>query len=125
MRRLWIILATLALFVSIPIAPGCSDCDLKIDTAALSDGTVGVFYTFGLHSDCGGDFWFLADGNLPPGIGLLEHGELRGTPTHAGLFSFTLGVIDDDNGETAFKGFALRVNDAPIGQTFSSSPFAS
>jgi len=111
--RRGLILTLFAWAILTPVVPGCSDCDLNIDTAALADGFVGVFYDFGLHSDCGGDFWFLQDGNLPPGIGLLERGELRGTPTTAGDFHFTLGVVDDDSHETAFKGFALQVNTGP------------
>ena len=110
-RRLRLVLPLFAWAMLTPVVPGCSDCDLQIDTGALADGVVGVFYDFGLHSDCGGDFWVLTDGNLPPGIGLLQAGELRGVPTTAGNFHFTLAVIDDDSGDTAFKGFALTVHD--------------
>jgi hypothetical protein len=92
------------------VAPlGCSDCDLEIVTNTLPDGTVGVPYSFQVVSDCGGDFWFVSQGNLPPGIGLLDNGILRGTATDAGRSTFTLGVIDSDNGDSTFKGFSLTI----------------
>jgi hypothetical protein len=88
---------------------GCSDCETSIATNALPDGSVGVVYSFALASDCGGDFWFLNDGNLPPGIGLQDNGILVGTATNAGVSLFTLGVIDEHSGDTAFKTFTLTI----------------
>ncbi len=88
---------------------GCSDCDTSIATNALPDGTVGVVYSFALASDCGGDFWYLADGNLPPGIGLQDNGILVGTATRAGVSTFTLAVVDEHSGDTAFKTFTLTI----------------
>lgn len=97
-------LAAVALF-----AGGCSDCDLKIATDALPDGTVGVLYTFKMDSDCGGDVWFIDGGVLPPGIGLQDDGDIRGTPTTPGLYVFTIGVVDFSSDEQASKGFSIRV----------------
>ncbi len=91
---------------------GCSDCDTSIATNALPNGTVGVVYSFPLASDCGGDFWFLSEGNLPPGIGLQENGILVGTATRAGVSTFTLAVVDEHSGETAFKTFTLTIEPA-------------
>jgi hypothetical protein len=88
---------------------GCSDCETTIATNALPDGTVGIVYSFALASDCGGDFWFLSEGNLPPGIGLQENGILLGTATNAGVSTFTLAVVDEHSGETAFKTFTLKI----------------
>lgn len=102
----------LALLVSAVAPLGCSDCDLEIVTNSLPDGTVGIAYSFRLISHCGGDFWFVSQGNLPPGIGLLDDGILRGTPTDAGTSNFTLGVIDADSRDRAFKGFSLTVDPA-------------
>jgi hypothetical protein len=101
-------IAALALWSS-----GCSDCDLKIATGALPDGTVGVLYTFKMDSDCGGDVWFIDGGVLPPGIGLQDDGDLRGTPTTPGLYVFTIGVVDFSSDEQASKGFSIRVVEAP------------
>jgi len=93
-------------------ALGCSDCDLEIENSSLPDGIVGIAYSFPLTSHCGGDFWYVVQGNLPPGIGLIDDGILRGVPTDVGTTSFTLGVIDTDNGDQAFKGFTLTIDPA-------------
>ena len=103
-------LLALLLLAAAPLA--CSDCDLEIVPNALPNGTVGAPYSFVLASHCGGDFWFISQGNLPPGIGLLDNGLLRGTPTTAGTSTFTVGVIDSDSGDRAFKGLALTIDPA-------------
>lgn len=97
-------------------AAGCSDCDLEVATGSLPNATVGLTYKFGLRSQCGGDAWFVSDGQLPPGIGLLQDGTLRGVPTAAGTYNFVVEVVDYDgwySGDTAFKGLALTVDNAP------------
>ncbi len=99
---LW--LAGLAIAVA-----GCSDCELKVDTNALPDGIVGTSYAADLDSDCGGDFWFLQSGTLPPGIGLQDDGDLRGLPTAAGSYAFTVGVIDYSGDDAAYKGLEITV----------------
>lgn len=91
-------------------APGCSECNLRISTVALPDGIVGVAYTAGLNSVCGGNVWFLPAGSsLPPGIGLTSAGVLRGVPQSAGAFSFSVAVFDYDSGQTAYRGLSLTV----------------
>ena len=72
------------------VAPACSDCDLSVSTGTLPAGFVGVRYSKQLDSDCGGDAWFIQTGDLPPGIGLQEDGDLLGTPTTVGAFTFTV-----------------------------------
>jgi hypothetical protein len=89
---------------------GCGHCDLKIATQSLPDGTVGTEYRSHIDSDCGGDTWAVVEGNLPPGIGLMNDGDLRGTPLLEGSYSFTVGVHDFSSGQNAFKGFLLTVN---------------
>ncbi len=93
-----------------PVA--CGGCSVKITTETLPDGVVGVEYFFELDSDCGGDSWFLDQGNLPPGISLSNGGRLRGTPLLANVYTFTIGVVDFDDGDFAFRGFVLTVLDA-------------
>ena len=103
-------LAHLALLVLITAAaPACEDCSLSVSTAALPDAMVGVRYFAELDSHCGGDTWFLQTGLLPPGIGLQDNGDVEGTPTTAGTYSFTVGVFDFGSGETAFKGLSIQV----------------
>ncbi|MBX3028001.1 hypothetical protein KF840_24195 [bacterium] len=94
---------------------GCSDCDLRVSTRMLPDATVAIRYNVPLTSNCGGDVWFIQTGNLPPGIGLENDGDLAGIPTLAGVYTFTVGVFDIPSGATAYKGFALTVN--PAGPT--------
>ena len=103
----------LALLVLSGAPLGCSNCDVEIATPFLPTGRAGVLYSFQVVSDCGGDFWFVSDGTLPPGIGLLDNGILRGVPLRAGTSIFTLGVVDSDTGGTAFKGFSLSI-DPPL-----------
>ncbi|MEO8603129.1 MAG: hypothetical protein ABI629_11190 [bacterium] len=91
---------------------GCSDCDLSVSTHALPDATVGVRYNSSLNSNCGGDAWFLQTGSLPPGIGLQQDGDLGGTPTLSGTYTFTVGVFDFPSGQTAYKGLSIIVDDA-------------
>lgn len=92
--------------------PACSDCNLSVSTTEPADATVGVSYSFWLTSSCGGDSWFIQTGNLPPGIGLQDNGKLKGVPTIIGLYAFTVGVVDFDSGETAYKGLSIQVNPA-------------
>ena len=106
---------------------GCGDsCHLKIKSDSLPDGTVGEEYSFSLESECGGDEWFLQSGNLPPGISLSSDGDLSGTPTLAGIYTFTIGLLDyesddylfdDQDNESenvadyAYKGFSILIEE--------------
>ena len=94
-------------------AGGChDDCDLEVSTSELPDAQVGERYFFDLEADCGGDEWRLADNSfLPPGITLNEDGELRGSPTVAGTYFFTVEVLEFDQFDTehAFAGLSLLV----------------
>lgn len=87
------------------------DCDLKIQTDLLPPGIVGIEYRFNLDSKCGGDDWFVTEGNLPPGISLQSDGDLLGTPVAVGTFQFTIGVVEYDyyDYDEAYKGFQLVV----------------
>ncbi|MEW6273063.1 MAG: Ig domain-containing protein [Thermodesulfobacteriota bacterium] len=103
-------LLVVALPLGGPVA--CGGCSVKIETESLPDGIVGVEYFLQLDSDCGGDEWFLDQGNLPPGIALSNGGKLTGTPLLAGVYTFTIGVVDYDDAEFAFRGFVMTVLDA-------------
>jgi hypothetical protein len=100
---------------------GCSDCGLKITSNELPNGTVGFEYRFNLQSSCGGDSWFTND-RLPPGISLQSDGDLRGTPTLAGIFLFTVTVVDFGDGEETSKGFQLVVDPATAVRTPTATP---
>jgi len=100
-------LLVVALPLGGPVA--CDGCSTSISTSELPDGIVGQEYFVQLDSDCGGDQWFLDSGTLPPGIALSNGGKLTGAPLLAGLYTFTIGVVDYDDGDYAFRGFALTV----------------
>jgi hypothetical protein len=57
-------------------------------------GTEGVPYSIKFHADedppCapGDDKWTATNGSVPPGLSLAENGQLSGTPTKAGTYSF-------------------------------------
>lgn len=111
-----ICLGMVTLWWSVAGGTGCyyyddDDCDLKIQSNALPAGVVNVEYRFNLDSKCGGDDWFIADGNLPPGIALQSDGDLLGVPVAVGTFNFTVGVVDYDYYyyDEAYKGFQLII----------------
>lgn len=104
----WAALAAGVLLL-VNLGPSGCGCDLEITTTSLPDAIVNKSYGIELDSHCGGDTWFLSHGGLPPGIALQSDGDLGGTPTVAGVFTFTVGVFDFDSGDEAFKGFTLTV----------------
>jgi hypothetical protein len=105
------------LVVALPLGGplGCDGCSTSIATSSLPDAVVGEDYFVQLDSDCGGDQWFIDEGILPPGIALSNGGKLTGAPTLPGIYAFTVGVVDDDDGDFAFRGFALTVLPANAG----------
>jgi hypothetical protein len=104
-----VVVALLVVALQIGGPVGCDGCSVKIETSELPDATVGVDYFVQLDSDCGGDQWFLDEGNLPPGIALSNGGKLTGAPLLVGIYTFTIGVVDYDDGDFAFRGFVLTV----------------
>jgi hypothetical protein len=56
--------------------------------------------------------WTLAGGVLPPGLTLFPNGQIYGTPTSAGTFTFTVKVTDA-NGQTATQPFSMTISPQP------------
>jgi hypothetical protein len=80
-------------------------------TDQLSDGGVGVAYEVGLFPGGGVPpyTWSHVAGTLPPGLSVqASPGRVRGTPTTAGTFSFTVRV-DDSSGQFATQQFTIRI----------------
>jgi hypothetical protein len=56
--------------------------------------------------------WSLAGGALPPGVTLFPNGQIFGTPTATGTFSFTVKVADS-SAQTATQAFSLTISPQP------------
>ena len=94
-------------------ATGCGElCEIKVATDAVPDGIVGAAYTATLQSECGTGDWSIAEGRLPPGIRLSDHGVLSGVPTVAGTYHFTV-LVGDDWMEFDVRDFTVTIHDAP------------
>jgi hypothetical protein len=107
------------LFGLIFILVGCSTetttpgeaLDIKVD--ALESAYIGEAYSATIRA-VGGltPYQYRLDkGTLPPGLSL-QGGELRGTPTQRGDFTFTITVSDANLSKT-FEEYTLSVTDAP------------
>ncbi len=86
---------------------------LVILTNTLPTGTVGMNYQASLAAEGGTPpyVWSITNGNLPPGIELSSSGELSGTPSTAGNFTFTAQVEDSATvADTSTMQFSITVN---------------
>jgi hypothetical protein len=80
-------------------------------TDQLSDAIVGVAYEVGLFPGGGVPpyTWSQVAGTLPPGLSVqASPGRVKGTPTTAGTFTFTVRV-DDSSGQFATQQFSIRI----------------
>lgn len=86
---------------------------LEITTQSLSNCEVDGDYSVFLQAQNGAEpyTWSIVSGSLPPGLSLAEStGEISGSPTTAGSFSFTIEVTDSATSpETAQKSFSICV----------------
>lgn len=95
---------------------------LSISTASLADATRGVAYSATLASDgaTGSVTYSLAEGSsLPAGLSLSAAGDISGTPTSGGAFTFTIIATDSSSptAHTATKLFTLNIAKTPIIQS--------
>lgn len=73
---------------------------LSMQTTALGIGIVSSLYGEQIKMQGGtAPYHFIADGNLPPGLALSADGNVSGTPTMAG--SFTFSVVGSDSAASA------------------------
>ncbi|MEO3998122.1 putative Ig domain-containing protein [Mesorhizobium sp. CAU 1732] len=87
---------------------------ISIDPDALADGVAGSAYGPVAMTAEGGEApyaFIVTTGDLPEGLSLATTGELNGTPTEAGNFTFTV-TATDDNGFTGTLEYTLAI-DAP------------
>jgi hypothetical protein len=75
------------------IVAGCGPTQ-SLPTQTAPSGVAGLAYHHELNIQDGSDEheYALEDGSLPPGLRLDEDGTIRGTPTRAGSYRFTLAV---------------------------------
>jgi photosystem II stability/assembly factor-like uncharacterized protein len=69
---------------------------VEITATSLPEGRQSTFYSASLEASGGRPFyyWSLESGALPNGLTLNGKGEIRGNPTAAGTFTFTVRVTD-------------------------------
>src|SRR5262249_24929001 len=100
---------------------------LTITTTSLPDATVSVPYSRTVSASGGTSpyRWVVESGSLPPGISLSQFGDLSGTPTAAGSFTFTVRVTDAANATTNKTLTLLAKAIAPLTITTHDLPRAS
>ena len=86
---------------------------VTIITTSLPVGEVNVPYDQFLQaSSCNGNFnWSQTGGSLPSGLMLGSNGEISGTPTNAGTYTFTAQVTDG-NDLTTNGQFSISISNA-------------
>jgi len=100
---------------------------LEVTTEALIFGTVETPYSQTLSADGGlpPHSWSIASGSLPPGLALNSTtGEIAGTPTLTGSFTFTVRVTDAD-AAVADKPLSITIYSTSLTIVTSSLPAGS
>jgi hypothetical protein len=118
---------------------GTPPTPVSITTTTLTQGTVGTSLTAPLAATGGsGTYtWSVLSGNLPAGLTLSTSGTITGTPTAAGLSSFTVQAEDSEKTpETATQPLKLAISggnltitslplqDGQVGQAYPPFPLA-
>ena len=88
----------------------------QITTRDLANATVGAPYnqSLSVNGSQAPNTWSIAAGSLPPGISLgASTGALTGTPTTAGVYSFTVRVVDR-RGDTDTAALSIVVAPASL-----------
>jgi hypothetical protein len=105
--------ATVTITVSPPIL-GLTD--------TLADGYVGVAYSGSIAASLGtAPYTFAVTlGSEPPGLTLASDGNLSGTPTTGGTFTFTV-TATDSYGATGSRAYSVDIQAAPIANAVSAT----
>lgn len=95
-----------------------------VTTSPLPDGTVGTAYSALLEAIAEEQptaahpgsilTWSVIHGSLPPGLKLKNDAAVVGTPTQAGVFTFTLRVDDVIDGTSATREFTITIHPAHV-----------
>ncbi len=88
----------------------------QILTTHLPGATIGAYYSAPLTVTNGSPpmFWSLVSGVLPDGMDLNVFGFIFGTPTHLGLFDFSVKVRDP-RGSNDIRALSILVRPVPTG----------
>lgn len=116
----------------------CIGPPLVITPTSLPDGAVGTTYSTTLTSDgVPPVMWQLTSGSVPPGLALNQRtGELAGTPTRAGDYTFTIQGVDSQLFvRAAAQSYSLTIleeliigsslDEARVGVAYSGRPIVS
>jgi large repetitive protein len=104
---------------TIVIKPG----QIEIFTIGVPEGRVDASYSavFGARGGVPTYIWALGSGSLPAGLSLSSSGDLSGTPTELGSFTFSVQVTDQEK-QSATKGFTLVIRSAVLTITTATLP---
>jgi hypothetical protein len=104
--------------LSLQVNPSSGGGRLHITTTSLPPGQTGVPYNAALEAAGGVTpyLWSVGDGNFPPGLLFSQGGQLLGTPTTAGSYTFTAQVTDASGG-TDRKDFTIDISGPSGGGT--------
>lgn len=99
-----------ATFLGVDFRISEADIPLQIQTEDLPFAVDGEPYTFNLTAILGQPpfNWEIVSGSLPEGLALTPAGNIDGTPSESGDFTFTVRVIDNQD-ISAEKTFGLEV----------------
>ncbi|HTU32308.1 MAG TPA: putative Ig domain-containing protein [Candidatus Acidoferrum sp.] len=89
-----------------------ADVPLTITTTSLPNGSTNTAYSAFLYAGGGTTpyTWTVSSGSLPTGLSMTTGGDITGTPTAAGAFTFTAKVTDSSSpANTATASFTLTV----------------
>jgi len=102
--------------LSLTIASAPPPSAISITTTSLPAGTLNTSYSAALNASGGTTpySWTLASGALPPGVNLVAGGQISGTPTAAGNYSFTVKV-SDQSGHSASQPLSIAIGSASSG----------
>ena len=96
------------------------DINLQITTSFVNGMTKGTAFTQNLTCNVTVDYtWSISAGSLPPGISLSSKGALTGTPTTAGIFTFTVKLVY--HLQTITKQFSINVANTFVTVTFNAN----
>jgi Putative Ig domain len=97
---------------------------VSITTTSLSQGTVNTSFSATLSATGGsGTYsWTVTSGNLPAGLTLSTSGQISGTPTTAGISSFTVQAADSETApqtgtqplKLTISGGTLKITSLPL-----------